>query len=152
MFYTMRGKKPALFSPATPRLDPDLVPLVRALAEAEPLRFAHLPDWLQAKLRAGVPRRPLCAALAELVRRRGRVRSWAGWLQQRIEELSKAERESARARTRMLAEMAAWQHRWAAWERERAARGPGSPSLMALVAAARGHERAAGREECRSEV
>jgi hypothetical protein len=135
-----------------PQLSQDLVPLVHTLEEAEPLRFVYLQDWLQAKLRAGVPHRHLCTALAELVRQRDRVQSWAGWLQQRLEVASAEERDIQRARTRAVAETAAWQHRWAAWERERAAVRPGGPSLMALVAATRGHKRAAGREECGSEV
>lgn len=141
-----------LSPPAMPQLGPDLVPLVRALAEAEPLRFAHLPDWLQAKLRAGVSRRHLCTALAELTAHRDSVRSWAGWLQQCIEELSKAEGESERARIRTLTCIAGWKQQWTAWERERVAQGPGGASLVALVALVRGRERAAGREECGSEV
>jgi len=120
---------------------------VRALEDAEPLRFAHLQDWLQAKLRAGLLRRHLCAALAELVRQRGHVQSWAGWLQQRLEVVRAEEGAIQRARIRARAESAAWQQRWAAWEQERAAVGPGSPSLVALVAAARRQGRAVGRAE-----
>ena len=151
----LEAEPPALPLPppsASFRLGPDLASLVHALEDAEPHRFAHLPDWLQAKLRAGVPRRPLCAALAELVTQRGRVQSWAGWLQQRLEALSAAERDTQRARSRTLAEIADWQQRWVVWERERAALRPGGPSLMALVAAASRHERAAGREECGTQI
>src|SRR2546428_3685433 len=91
--------------PARPQLGPELAPLVRTLEDVEPHRFAHLPDWLQAKLRAGVPRRQLCAALAELVTQRSRVQSWAGWLQQRLQALHAAERDTQRLRSRTLAEI-----------------------------------------------
>src|SRR2546428_3586621 len=97
------GPLPSL--PTRPQLGPELAPLVRTLEDVEPHRFAHLPDWLQAKLRAGVPRRHLCTALAELVTQRSRVQSWAGWLQQRLQALHAAERDTQRLRSRTLAEI-----------------------------------------------
>src|SRR5262249_9739267 len=89
---------PAIAPPSFPVLplrDSDLAPLVCELESADPRRFAHLPDWVQAKLRAGVSRPHLRAALAALTAQREGVHSWAGWLQQRLEALGKAERDSA---------------------------------------------------------
>jgi hypothetical protein len=128
-------------SPPAPQLGPPLELLAQDLERTDPLRFAYLRDWLRAKLRAGIPGRHLAEALAALGANLGRVTSWASWIQNRLEDLARAEQEAARARERTLEDIRQFKQKIAQWEQERAAQPSGGLSLTALVAAERARVR-----------
>jgi hypothetical protein len=123
------GQRPA------PGLGPELEPVVQGLEQADPRRFAHLRDWLHAKLRGGTPRRHVMEALAALRANLDRVRFWAGWVQHRLEDLARAEREAERARDRAGQDERDWRETVRRWEQERADGWPGGKTLGELIAA-----------------
>jgi hypothetical protein len=133
---------PANSTPAT-RLDKTLESLVQDLERTAPLRFTYLREWIRAKLRAGIPCRHLAEALAALTANLDRVTSWAGWVQNRLEDFARTEYEAARARDRTLEGVRHFKQKIAQWEQERAAQPSGGLSLTELVAAERAAARAA---------
>jgi hypothetical protein len=132
--------------PPGPQLDPALESLVQDLERADPLRFAHMREWIRTKLRAGIPRRHLAEALAALAVNLDRVTAWAGWVQNRLEDLARVEQEAARVRERTLEGIRQYQQKIAQWEQERAAQPSGGLSLTALVAAERTRARSRARQ------
>jgi hypothetical protein len=104
---------------AAPSCGSDLEPVIQALERADARRFAHLRDWILAKLRAGVSRRHLREALEALQVNLDRVQSWAGWVQSRLEDMAKAERIAEQRRLAALAEAHRWQEQRKAWAEER---------------------------------
>jgi hypothetical protein len=124
-----------------PSCGPELEPIIERLEQADTARFTHLRDWLGAKLRAGVSRQHLREALETLIVNLERVQSWAGWVQNRLEELARAEQKAERRRQIEQQREAAWRQQRDAWaaEREQNSYGPGA--LVALFQV----ERAAAR-------
>lgn len=135
--------KTATQQQTAPSCGSDLEPVVRALEEADSQRFAHLRDWILAKLRAGVPRCHLKEALEALLVNRDRVQSWAGWVQNRLEDMARGEREAEARRRHALDDEARWRQKRKRWEAERARNAYSHGALMALFQV---EQRAGNRE------
>jgi hypothetical protein len=131
------GQRPA------PDLGPELEPAVEELRQANPERVAHLRDWIMAKLRAGTPRRHLVEAVAALRGHCEQVRSPYGWLQHRLEDLARGEREAQQARERAEREVREWRATVQKWKQERAAGWPQGRTLSALMMTVNEGERSA---------
>ncbi len=127
--------------PVPPSLGPDLDPLVRDLERVDPQRFVSLRAWLRTQVHAGASRRHLVEALASLTANYERVRSWPGWLQNRLEALARAELMAERTRERILAGIRQCKQQLAQWAQERE-QAPAGLSLAALVEAERAKRRA----------
>jgi hypothetical protein len=127
----------------TPSCGPELEPIIERLEQGDATRFTHLRDWINAKLRAGVSRRHLREALEALSVNLERVQSWAGWVQNRLEELTRAERAEERRRQIEQQREAAWRQQREAWAAERKQNSYGPGALVELFEA----EREAARAE-----
>jgi DNA-binding transcriptional ArsR family regulator len=117
-----RPNKPTEFSAApasVPSCGQDLEPVVHALEQADRRRYAHLRDWVLTKLRAGISRRHLKEALEALSVNLERVSSWAGWIQNRLEDMAKAERIAEQRRQAAIEQERRWRAKWKDWEVER---------------------------------
>jgi regulatory Crp family protein len=106
-------------SQPVPSLGQDLELIIKALEQADARRFRHLPDWVFAKLRAGVSRCHMREALAALLANLDRVQSWAGWVQNRLEDLGKAEQIAEQRRQAAIENEAKWHQQRKQWEAER---------------------------------
>ncbi len=126
----------------TPRIatscDRELEPILTMLERTDATRFKHIRDWVSSKLRAGISCRQLQEALEALLANLDRVQSWAGWIQSRLEDLGKAERDGERRRQIEHKREAAWRRQREVWLTERTKNSYGPGALVALVQAQRG--------------
>jgi hypothetical protein len=124
-----------------PSLGPDLEPIVKELERADSKRFAHLRDWITAKLRSGISRRHMLEALSLLRANLAQVTSWAGYVQSRLDAMTTAEHEAEQRRLAAVRRAEAWRERFAGWEEGRMQNAYCAGDLVRLVIAERSSAR-----------
>lgn len=111
----------------------ELEPVIQALEKANPKRFANLRDWVSAKLRIHASRSLLRQALEELQPKLGYVQGWAGWVQSRLEDLEKAEKDAERKRQAILRQQIEDRQAWQKRKEEREQNQLTGGDLMAMT-------------------